>query len=218
MKICSKCKLDKNELDFHKSKTHKDGLASWCIDCCREYGINYRKTNKYKEYEKNRCKTEKRKEYRRNWEKTDKQKEHLREYRKRDNSCSKRKRQYMNEYKRKRRLIDPKFKLDNNISRSIAGALKGKKAGRKWESLTGYTIEDLMIHLESKFESWMNWDNYGVYEEGKFKWHIDHIKPISLFNYNGPEDEEFKECWALSNLQPLEAIENIKKGNKIKVV
>jgi hypothetical protein len=58
----------------------------------------------------------------------------------------------------------------------------------------------------------MNWDNWG---SGKGKWNIDHRKPDSLFNYKSIEDEEFQECWALSNLQPLDAMENIKKSNKI---
>ena len=54
----------------------------------------------------------------------------------------------------------------------------------------------------------MNWKNYGSY------WHIDHIKPKTLFNYSSPEDKEFIKCWSLSNLQPLEKITNIKKGNR----
>ena len=29
------------------------------------------------------------------------------------------------------------------------------------------------------------------------------------------EDDNFKKCWALDNLRPLEALENLKKGNKI---
>ena len=53
----------------------------------------------------------------------------------------------------------------------------------------------------------MNWDNYG-------EWHIDHIKPISSFIFESSEDEEFKRCWSLDNLQPMWGIENIKKGNK----
>ena len=63
-----------------------------------------------------------------------------------------------------------------------------------------------MEHLEKLFETWMTWGNYG-------KWHIDHIKPRSLFNYEKPEDKDFQECWALKNLQPLEASENLKKFN-----
>ena len=102
---------------------------------------------------------------------------------------------------------DYKFCLNYKISRSICKALKGKKAGRKWEKLVGYTLQDLIERLESLFDENMNWENQGSY------WHIDHIKPKSLFNYDSPKDKEFKECWALSNLQPLEAKANIKKYN-----
>ena len=42
----------------------------------------------------------------------------------------------------------------------------------------------------------------------------DHIKPQSLFNFESPEDVEFKQCWALENLQPMSAKENRKKSNK----
>jgi len=58
-------------------------------------------------------------------------------------------------------------------------------------------------------------DNYGKYEEGKKKWNIDHIIPQSELLYKSLDDENFKKCWALENLRPLEIIENIKKGNKI---
>ena len=45
-----------------------------------------------------------------------------------------------------------------------------------------------------------------------YRW-VFHIKPKSLFNYTYPEDQEFKDCWALNNLQPMEKIANIKKSN-----
>lgn len=53
----------------------------------------------------------------------------------------------------------------------------------------------------------MIWDNYG-------EWHIDHIIPISKFHFESFEDEGFKKAWALNNLQPLWANENMKKGGK----
>jgi len=101
-----------------------------------------------------------------------------------------------------------KYRLDHSISESIRQSLNNNKAGRKWETLVGYTLEDLIKHLENLFDDKMNWDNYGSY------WWIDHIKPKSLFKYETPEDPEFKECWALENLQPLEKIANIRKGNR----
>jgi len=71
-----------------------------------------------------------------------------------------------------------------------------------------YTVEQLIIHLESQFISGMSWSNYG-------KWHIDHKIPDSHFDYKSINDEEFRHCWSLDNLQPLWARDNIKKGNKI---
>jgi len=67
-----------------------------------------------------------------------------------------------------------------------------------------------MFHLERLFRPGMNWQNMG-------KWHIDHIYPVSSFNFSSYEDKEFKECWDLKNLQPLWAEENINKSNKILV-
>jgi len=106
-----------------------------------------------------------------------------------------------------KRNENPKFHLARIISIAIWKCLKKKKANRNWESLVNYTLEVLMEHLENQFDEKMNWSNYGKY------WSIDHKKPISLFNYINPEDEEFKKCWALENLQPMEKIANIKKGN-----
>jgi len=111
------------------------------------------------------------------------------------------------EYRKKRIQLDFKFHLDTNMGTIISMCLKGKKASRKWENLVSYTLEDLIKHLENLFDENMNWDNYGSY------WWIDHKKPRSLFRYTFPEDPEFKKCWALENLQPMEKIANIKKGN-----
>ena len=86
--------------------------------------------------------------------------------------------------------------------------LSGKKAGRHWENVVGYTISDLMEHLKSKFTDGMTMENYG-------KWHIDHIIPKSKFIYDDINNEQFKACWSLSNLQPLWAIDNIRKSDNI---
>ncbi|MCK4821766.1 hypothetical protein KA005_38725, partial [bacterium] len=86
---------------------------------------------------------------------------------------------------------------------------KGSKNGRHWESLVGFTIDELVKHLEKQFDANMSWENQGSY------WHIDHILPKAIFNFDKPEDEEFNLCWALKNLRPLEAKENLRKAAKI---
>jgi hypothetical protein len=111
------------------------------------------------------------------------------------------------EYHRKKRL-NPKHRVDDAISGAIYGALKGEKGGRGWQEIVGYTLEDLSSHLEKLFQPGMTWENYG-------EWHIDHIIPKLVFQYESPEHIDFGRCWALSNLQPLWAVDNLKKGAKL---
>lgn len=96
------------------------------------------------------------------------------------------------------------------MSRAIRHSLKNGKKGKHWENTVGYTTEDLKEHLENKFIENMDWKKF---LSGEI--HIDHIKPISSFEYLSYEDEKFKICWSLSNLQPLWKIDNLKKSNKI---
>ena len=115
--------------------------------------------------------------------------------------------EYMNQYYRQLRKESPKYRLDCNMGILICQSLKGKKGGRRWEILVNYTLKDLMEYLESQFDENMMWENYGIY------WHVDHIRPRSFFKYTSADDPEFKKCWALENLQPLERIANLRKGN-----
>lgn len=98
--------------------------------------------------------------------------------------------------------------LNNRMRANIQSALKGNKNGRGWESLVGYTCADLKKHIEGQFKDGMDWSN-------RDKWHIDHIVPISAFNFTKPEHEDFKRCWALENLRPLWAGDNMSKGAKL---
>ena len=63
--------------------------------------------------------------------------------------------------------------------------------------------EFLKEHLESQFIDGMGWDN-------RVEWHIDHIIPLSSAK---TEDELYRLCH-YTNLQPLWAEDNLKKGNK----
>jgi len=141
-------------------------------------------------------------EWRKEWYKNnpEKKKEHLKMRR---------------EKNKKKYKIDIHFKIRCNISGLIGQRLKQRlfsKNGKSTLTLLPYTIDNLIQHLEKQFEPWMNWSNHGV---GKGKWQIDHIIPDLYFNYKSVDDEEFQKCWALDNLQPLDAIENIKKSNRL---
>lgn len=103
------------------------------------------------------------------------------------------------------RNAKPKGAIDNRMRSAIHEAIAGKKAGRSWEGLVGYTLDDLMRHLERQFVKGMSWDNMG-------EWHIDHILPRASFSYVAAEDPSFKACWALTNLRPLWAADNFQKS------
>lgn len=114
------------------------------------------------------------------------------------------------EKKRNERIqSNPRCKLNKHLRSSIYVALKGNKAGRHWESLVGYTVDELKQHLEKLFKPGWTWDNYGSV------WAIDHKIPKAVFNYEHPEDIDFRICWSLKNLQPMDKIENIKKSDKL---
>jgi len=115
--------------------------------------------------------------------------------------------------------------LKQLVSNSINEHLKTfnlSKNGKSCSKYLDYTIEQLNNHLESLFEPWMNWKNQGIYntntwddnDKSTWKWQIDHIIPHSKFKYKDMSDPDFKECWALSNLRPLSAKQNILDGNR----
>ena len=133
----------------------------------------------------------------------EKRKEYMRKYRERNGAR-------INERRRARRNNNPQMRLARNIGTAMRDTLKHHKAGRPWESLVGYTEDDLRRHLEAQFQPGMTWDNYG-----KDGWHMDHIIPVSVFSYNRPEDIDFQRCWAMDNLQPLWAHKNLSKGAKL---
>jgi len=84
-------------------------------------------------------------------------------------------------------------------------ALKGShKSGSAVRDL-GCTVQEFVVHLEKQFQPGMIWKNQG-------KWHIDHIIPLSSFDLT--DREQLLEACHYTNLQPLWAIDNIKKGNK----
>lgn len=101
----------------------------------------------------------------------------------------------------------PGYAINGRMRTSINKALKGGKAGRRWELLVGYTIGELMAHLERQLPR-----GYTMADFGTGRLHIDHIVPKSAFDVTNPA--ELKACWALSNLRPLPAVVNMRKGAK----
>lgn len=113
------------------------------------------------------------------------------------------------EYQAERKKTDPSFKLGITLRARIKTALaKGYKKAAKTTELLGCSVAELKVHLENQFQPGMSWEN-----QGRYGWHIDHIIPCAAFDLSN-EDEQ-RRCFHYSNLQPLWAIDNMKKGAKI---
>lgn len=112
--------------------------------------------------------------------------------------------------KYQRRRLSPKVKLSERISSRMRGSLRGTKSSRHWEDIVGYNVNQLKAHLVSLFTEGMTVE---LLVTGKI--HIDHKIPISAFHYESLNDDNFKLCWSLENLQPMWATENHKKGARL---
>ncbi len=205
MKTCTRCKAEKEFTEFNKDKTRHDGLFPQCIECKKNnYKENYLKTRddkikKAREWVLNN--KEKRKEYRKVYNIKNKElnNKSCREW----YSVNKQK---VNEYYKKRKENDPLFKLRCNIATLIRFYIKKQGYSKKSKTLKilGCTIEEFKVHLENKFVDGMTWDNHG-------EWHLDHIYPVSL----AKDEEELIKLNHYTNFQPLWALDNIRKSNKI---
>jgi hypothetical protein len=132
---------------------------------------------------------------------------------------------YSNIYMKRRLLEDPAFKIRHSLSQIISYNLRKRKSNKYGFSILkylSYTIQELKEHLEKQFESWMTWENRGRYtvkswnddDASTWTWNIDHIIPQSKLPYTNMEDDNFKQCWALENLRPLSAKQNILEENR----
>ena len=229
---CNVCKEIKPLNEFHKDKLRKDGRQSVCKGCRKQYQKNYqpqyyednkeriiewnkqyRQDNKeeIKEYKKQYYQDNKEEILKRNTQYNQTHKEEIKEYRQ-DNKAK------LNEYQKNKRKNDIVFALRCNVSSQVSMALKRNSGSKQGESLMKYlpyTIDQLKEHLENQFEDWMTWENHGVYHPTEKRWHIDHIIPQNKLIYDSMDHPNFQNCWALENLQPLLALDNLSKGDKI---
>ncbi len=211
-KECTSCKTEKSLDHFGNNRRSKDGLMHACRSCRSEVKRKYRLANREKVsegkkrwYRENRERVlQKRKDYYQ--ENSEVIKERNGKHGKRPEVMARKNRRCLERYH-----SDIIYRLKVIVSRSVGQALKGQGACKKsptWSALP-YTPRELREHLEAQFDDSMTWENYGT------MWHIDHIYPQSRLPYDSFDHPNFIKCWALENLQPLDAIENIRKGNKV---
>lgn len=162
-----------------------------------EYYRKWREENKKKISEYNKAYRKKNKERIdekiREWE--EKNRDHVRQRR--------------TKYQRERRRMDAALRLNEALSTRLWMTLRNQSMKKMDPTfkLLGFTSDEFIAHMKKQFKPGMTLENYG-------EWHIDHIIPISHFNYTSTDDPDFKKCWSLSNLQPLWASENCSKQDR----
>jgi hypothetical protein len=149
------------------------------------------------------CRLQSRRLYRQN--SLDKEREYSRSYMVnfRTNNPEKMKEQkYKSERKRKQER--PKLRARYNLRRRLAATVTQTRMHTTLQ-LVGCTLQELRTHLENQFIDGMSWKNYGL-------WHIDHIKPCAKFDLTNANQQ--RECFHFTNLQPLWAVDNLRKSDK----
>jgi site-specific DNA-cytosine methylase len=178
----------------------------------REYNAKYRQANRAKlraadaKYrEQNKEKRKRSQELHRNKDKAsnpEKWRERWRRAKPRERTKERAK--WEKEYQAARYNL-PQQRLSVTLRARMRSAIKtGQKSGSAVRDL-GCSTKDLVQHIESLWLPGMSWDNYGFYG-----WHIDHIKPLASFDLS--DRNQFLEAAHYSNLQPLWAVDNLKKG------
>jgi hypothetical protein len=191
-KVCNGCKEEKLLVEYNRDKSKKDGYQTRCRACKQVSDNAWRQENKDSVNAKSKA-----------WRKVNRQRaqENIKRWQEENPE------RYREIQRKHWRKSYEKNKFKKLVSGAIKRSLKGIWKSKAIFERLGYTVDQLKEHLESKFTEGMTWENHG-------EWHIDHITPQSWLPFSSIEDENFIKCWALSNLQPLWAKDNISKGNR----
>jgi hypothetical protein len=155
-----------------------------------DMALKYQKNAK--QYGKMFCVSQARKDYRKQYRKTQNHKNYQRGY--------------YQSYSKSRRKSDPMFAMACRLRVRISLAVhkKGYLKTSKTSEILGCSWDDFKNHLEARFVDGMSWDN-------RHLWHIDHIIPLA----SATSEEELIKLNHYTNLQPLWAEDNLRKGDKI---
>lgn len=204
-KRCSGCGETKLAAAFHRKTATKDGLQTYCKLCQGAHQRGWTQANYAHALELHRM-------YRQDHPTM--ARDSMRRSRERDPEPSRRAtRKYRRAHRaeirdrqRARKQRDTMHRLTCNIRNRLSKAIRGGyKAGSAIRDL-GCSVEALMLYFSKLFTSGMSWDNYG-------EWQIDHIIPLASFDLTDPV--QVKRACHYTNLQPLWAEDNARKGARL---
>jgi hypothetical protein len=198
VKNCNTCNVNKSFNSFYKDRAYKDGYRGSCKSCKKIYNdrpetkaaLKVRNNSvEYKEVQQKRVSSLEFKIKRKLIQSTDefKAKNNLR--------------------KRNRLKVDDNYRLRENLRSRLNKAINNNQKVGSAVSDLGCSIEELKSYLENQFTEGMSWGNWS-----RTGWHMDHKTALAKFDLTNPE--EFKMACHYTNLQPMWAKDNLKKGIK----
>jgi protein-arginine kinase activator protein McsA len=201
---CRKCKGYITPIRKKRSQPAADGYKE-CYDCRRRLPTSeFSTVSRNKDGLSHICKGCQSKRYQKNYKKKIARR-NKKWYGKNKQRVLDRNREYY-----RKRSKDPKYRAVKNLRSRMRAAIIDGRYSKSVMELLGGDREVVLKHIESQFKKGMSWDNYGVHG-----WHIDHIRPCNSFDLSDPQ--QLKECFHYTNLQPLWAKDNIRKGDKLRV-
>jgi len=215
-KTCARCHASLSQECFYRTARNADGLHSYCKTCARRAKNEWANENKekvaayrmrYRKKHPERIQTQSKRragywaDQKRKWRKN-----HPEEARERDRLWRAEhpdlaRKKSLRAYYKARATVSGKLRY--NLRSRIHTALNAKTKMGSTIDLIGCTVVHLRCHLESLFLPGMTWANYG-------RWHIDHVRPCCSFDLTDANQQ--KECFHYTNLQPLWAVDNLRKG------
>lgn len=203
IKRCSKCGIEKSINEFAKDITRKDGLRYVCKSCRQEYWTDY--------FEREGIKEKRRESSRKyHWENREHELQRHRNYylKNKEKCCAatnrwrkKDRKNNSEKYRKYAKMIYRRRTTEIRLRARLVHAFRDYSTKGKQRSSDEYGIDYIAIihHL-------------GPCPGNREEWHIDHIKPLSLFDFDDPE--QIKQAFAPENHQWLLARDNLEKHNK----
>lgn len=208
MKKCTKCNKNKLLTEFNKKSKSPDGYRTQCRLCTKRYNQTRKNKIIYKNIRKKRCLQCKKNRNINFFHKCPHNKDgynswcltctsiYKKDYYKTNSNK-------INQYVKNKLLKNPKLKMLKNYRTRLGQAFKNLNKSKSTIKLLGCSVREFQDHIIGQFTHGMSIYNYG-------EWHIDHIVPLS----SAKSKRELEKLCHFTNLQPLWAIDNLRKSDK----